>query len=94
MNINLDTEQTPVIKINLGPENISYSEFVKEGYSKLRDEPSEIQNSIIEAKSIIITPQNEDVLLIFYNFIKTILYKLYIHNFVKLLFLGRQMAVD
>lgn len=65
ININLDTKPTPVLKINLGPENISYTEFIKEGYSKLRNEPSEIQNSIIEAKNIIITPQNEDVLSIF-----------------------------
>lgn len=78
VNINLDTEQTPVLKINLGPEHISYSEFIKEGYSKLRDEPSKIQNSIIEAKSITIKPQNEDVLSMFYNFNKNILCKIYL----------------
>jgi hypothetical protein len=78
VNINLDTEQTPVLKINLGPENITYSEFIKEGYSKLRDEPSKIQNSIIEAKSITIRPQNEDVLSMFYNFNKNIFCKRYL----------------
>ncbi|XP_026805197.1 acylglycerol kinase, mitochondrial-like [Rhopalosiphum maidis] len=60
VNINLDVNQTPVLKINVGPENISYSEFVKEGYLKLRNENSKIQNSIIEAKDVTVTPHIDD----------------------------------
>lgn len=72
VNINLDVKQTPVLRINVGPENISYTEFVKEGYLKFRDENSEIQNSIIEAKDVIVTPHINDVLPIFFEFTKTL----------------------
>jgi len=65
VNINLDVKQTPVLRINVGPENISYSEFVKEGYLKFRDENSKIQNSVIEAKDVTVTPHIDDVLTIF-----------------------------
>lgn len=65
VNINLDVKQTPVLRINVGPENISYSEFVKEGYLKFRDENSKIQNSVIEAKDVTVTPHIDDVLPIF-----------------------------
>lgn len=58
VNINLDIEPTPILRINVGPEHISYSEFIKEGYSNLINEPSEIPNSIIEAKDVVITPLN------------------------------------
>lgn len=51
----------PVLRINVGPENISYSEFVKEGFFRLRNEPSEIPNSIIEAKDITVTPNSDEV---------------------------------
>jgi len=61
VNINLDTEQTPILKIDVSPEHISYTEFLKEGYSKLTNEPSEIQNSTIKAKDVIVTPNNDDV---------------------------------
>lgn len=61
VNINLDIEPIPVLRIKVSPEHISYSEFVKEGYSNLKHVPSEIPNSIIEAKDIIITPLNGDV---------------------------------
>lgn len=61
VNINLDMEQAPFLRINIGPQHISYTEFVKEGYSKLMDEPSEITNSIIEAKDVIVMPLNDEV---------------------------------
>lgn len=61
VNINLDIEQRPVLKIEVSPEHISYSDFVKEGYSKLKNEPSEIQNSTIEAKDVVVTPNNDEV---------------------------------
>jgi len=54
-----------VLRINVGPENISYTKFVKEGYLKFRDENSEIQSSIIEAKDVTVTPHINDVLPIF-----------------------------
>ncbi|CAI6343662.1 unnamed protein product [Macrosiphum euphorbiae] len=60
VNINLDVKQTPVLRINVGPENISYSEFVKEGYLKFRDENSKIPNSVIEAKDVTVTPHIDD----------------------------------
>jgi len=65
VNINLDTKQTPVLRINIGPENISYSEYVKEGYLTFKNKNSEIQNSIIEAKDVTLTPHTDDVLPIF-----------------------------
>lgn len=61
VNIDLDAKKTPVLKISVGPEHISYSEFVKEGYLKVKDEPSNIKNSIIEAKDLILTPKNDEV---------------------------------
>lgn len=61
VNINLDIGQTPVLRINIGPQNISYANFIKEGYSKFKNRPSEIPYSFIEAKEITITPQNEEV---------------------------------
>lgn len=61
INIELDAENTPVLKINVGPEHISYSDFVKEGYLKIRNEPSNIKNSIIEVKDVIVTPNNNEV---------------------------------
>uniref|UniRef100_A0A2H8TEM6 Acylglycerol kinase, mitochondrial n=1 Tax=Melanaphis sacchari TaxID=742174 RepID=A0A2H8TEM6_9HEMI len=60
VDINLDIKEAPVLRINVGPENISYSEFVKEGYLKFRDENSKIQNSTIEAKDVIVTPHSDD----------------------------------
>jgi len=60
VNINLDVEQTPVLKINVGPEHMSYTTFLKEGYAKLRNEPSEIQNSTITAKDVLVAPNNDD----------------------------------
>lgn len=61
VNISLDLEQTPILKVNISPEHISYPEFLKEGYSKLNDNASQIQNSTIEAKDVIITPLNDEV---------------------------------
>jgi len=55
-----------MLKINVGPEHISYTEFIKEGYSKFRNEPSEIKNVTIEAKDVIVTPHNNEV----YNYIQ------------------------
>lgn len=61
VNICLDMEQLPILKINISPEHISYSEFVKEGFLKLRNETSVLQNSTIEAKDIVLTPLNDEV---------------------------------
>lgn len=61
-------EQTPFLRVNVGPEHISYSEFVKEGYTKLMDEPSEIKNSIIDAKDLILLPHNDEVYIKFHNY--------------------------
>lgn len=66
----------PVLRINVGPENISYSEFVKEGFSKLRNEPSEILNSAIEAKDITITPHSDEVCLTFLNLTNNVYFDL------------------
>lgn len=57
----MNAEKTPVLKINVAPEHISYFEFVKEGYLKTRDKPGSIKNSIIEAKDVIVTPNNNEV---------------------------------
>lgn len=63
VDINLDIGQTPLLRINVGPPHISYVDFLKEGYSKFRNRPSEIQNSIIEAKDVTLTPHNEEVII-------------------------------
>jgi len=61
VNISLDLKEPPKLKINVGPRHISYTEFVKEGYLSLKNEPSEIQNSSIEAKDVTVTPLNNEV---------------------------------
>ncbi|XP_050441791.1 acylglycerol kinase, mitochondrial isoform X2 [Adelges cooleyi] len=58
VNINLDMEHSPALKISIGPEELSYVDFVKEGYLKLKGEPSQVQNSIVEAKEIILSPNS------------------------------------
>lgn len=65
VDINLDIGQTPLLRINVGPQNISYVDFLKEGYSKFRNRPSAIQNSIIEAKDVTLTPRYEEVIIQF-----------------------------
>lgn len=61
VNISLDVKEPPKLKINVGPKHVSYSEFVKEGYLSLKNKPSEIQNSSIEAKDVTVTPLNNEV---------------------------------
>lgn len=61
VNISLDLKEPPALKINFGPNHISYAEFVKEGYSSLRNVPSEIQNSSLTAKDVTVTPLNNEV---------------------------------
>lgn len=72
VNIKLNVQQTPFLTINVGPDQISYSEFVKEGYSKMNNNPGEIHNTSIEAKDIIITPQNDEVNNFFYSITKKV----------------------
>lgn len=61
VDISLDIQQTPLLKINIGPEHISYTEFVKEGYLKFTKELSEIRNSTIEVKDVTVTPLYDNV---------------------------------
>lgn len=61
VDINLDIDKTPVLRINIGPQHISYADFLKEGYSKFRNKSSEIKNSIIEAKDVTLMPHNIEV---------------------------------
>lgn len=61
VNISLDVEHAPFLKINLDPQQLSYTEFVKAGYSKFMNEPITVQNLIIKAKDVIVTPHNMDV---------------------------------
>lgn len=61
INIDLDAEDKPILRINVAPQQLSYAEFIKSGYMKFRGEPSEIQNSVIEAKDVTVTPHNIEV---------------------------------
>lgn len=95
VNIKLNVQQTPFLKVHFGPDQISYSEFVKEGYSKIKNNPSEIPNSTIEAKDIIVTPHSDDVNKFFIVKLKKFTL-LNVCVFVQCIyfFLGKYMAIN
>ncbi|XP_050543355.1 acylglycerol kinase, mitochondrial isoform X2 [Daktulosphaira vitifoliae] len=57
VSINLNVGPHPSLKINIGPEEILYSDFVKEGYQKFIGKSGGIINYLTkEAKEIILSP--------------------------------------
>ncbi|XP_071568150.1 acylglycerol kinase, mitochondrial isoform X1 [Temnothorax nylanderi] len=58
---NVSVQSAPLLKIALGPENISYATFVEKGWKRERDNKLPI-NSILDAKYIELYPEttNED----------------------------------
>lgn len=57
-NPNLEGNQTPKLTVEMGPEKVSYFDFVKNGFKIERGEPQEVKH-IIEAKMIVLNPKNE-----------------------------------
>ncbi|XP_036147827.1 acylglycerol kinase, mitochondrial isoform X2 [Monomorium pharaonis] len=53
---NLPIQSTPSLKVNLGPENISYTAFVEKGWKREKDNELPI-DSILEARDIELHPE-------------------------------------
>ncbi|XP_011882144.1 PREDICTED: acylglycerol kinase, mitochondrial isoform X2 [Vollenhovia emeryi] len=53
---NVSNQSAPLLKIALGPENVSYATFVEEGWKRERDNELPI-NPILDAKDIELYPQ-------------------------------------